>query len=59
MMGGGNCPYEHQCDKEAEERWKRAEEKRLLDLEEQKARIELMKQQAEALKRPLVSREGE
>lgn len=43
MMGGGSCPYKRKCDEEDAERWRIQEEKRLLDLEEQKARIEWLK----------------
>jgi ribosomal protein S10 len=49
MMGGGCCPYQGDCEKKAQDAWQRQEEKRLLDLEEQKLRIELMKK---AIKEP-------
>ncbi len=39
MMGGGDCPYRSKCDEESKAAWERQEEKRRLDLEEQKARI--------------------
>lgn len=49
MRGGGHCPNTAKCDKEADEIFKRKEEKRLLDLEEQKARIALMNAEASLL----------
>lgn len=44
MMGGGDCRYEDACIRDAEERAKVSDEKRKLDLEEQRLRIKLMKQ---------------
>ncbi len=43
MMGGGSCHDEADCIREDEERAERYEEKRLLDLEEQRLRIAKMK----------------
>ena len=39
MMGGGNCPYAAGCQGRSEVQYAKAEEKRLLDIAEQKARI--------------------
>jgi transcriptional regulator with XRE-family HTH domain len=39
MMGGGGCGYESRCIEEENKLAAQAEEKRLLDTEEQKARI--------------------
>lgn len=39
MMGGGSCPDATECDRIANDRYQVAEEKRQLDIEEQKARI--------------------
>ncbi len=49
MMGGRGCDYESDCRKEDEERYRRSEEKRLLDLEEQRLRVELMQRKLDAL----------
>jgi len=43
--GSHSCPYEEQCDKEIEESSRIKEEKRLLDLEEQRLRIAKMKRE--------------
>lgn len=45
MMGGGGCEHEEECRREEQEQWRQTEEKRQLDLEEQRLRIALMKRQ--------------
>jgi len=47
MMGGCGCPHEEECRREEREQWRQAEEKRQLDLEEQRLRIALMKRKLE------------
>jgi hypothetical protein len=47
MMGSGDCHYMPECEAADKERWERAEEKRLLDIEEQKARIAYYKANTE------------
>lgn len=39
MMGGGDCPYRIKCEEHDRELLRQEEEKRKLDLAEQKARI--------------------
>jgi hypothetical protein len=46
MMGGGSCPYESDCNAESNRNWEIMETKRQLDLEEQRLRIKILKQQA-------------
>lgn len=46
MMGGGCCPYEDECNGRDREAERRLEEKRQLDLDEQRLRIKILKQQA-------------
>lgn len=56
-MGGGNCPYERQCRQEDKRLSEQAEEKRILDLAEQKARIEKINAETALLVKEKIKRD--